>query len=496
MTTAHKRPNIVMILTDDHASHAIGAYGSIVNETPRIDEIAAAGRRIDHCYCTNSLCTPSRASILTGTYGHVNGVTTLVTPIDASQPTFVSLLRDAGYRTGIVGKWHMGEGEGHNPQGFDYWAVLRDQGEYFDPQILTEDGVHIEKGYATDIITDLSLRWIESLEGDEPWCLLIHHKAPHRSWEPDEAHADMYSDPIPVPATFDDDYAGRSAAAKHATMRIAEHLTMQDLKAAPPEDLAPHELALWKYQRYMEDYLRCVASVDDNVGRVIDFLRDRGEFDNTLMAYSSDQGFFLGDHGWFDKRFMYEESIRMPLLISWPDRIAPGEPMRQIVTNVDFAQTFLDAAGVEPHERMQGMSFLPQLTEQPDKPTRDGFYYRYYENDDENHHVLAHYGIRTERYKLIYFYSDGMGLPGTSPFTYVPEWELYDMHTDPDELVNVYHDPDYREIREQLKVKLWKLQASLGDEPHPAQPAPELVPTTHEDDRPGSPGRDAVRPSS
>ena len=474
MTTARKRPNIVMILTDDHASHAIGAYGSVVNVTPRIDEIAAAGRRIDHCYCTNSLCTPSRASILTGTYSHVNGVTTLITPIDASQPTFISLLRDAGYRTGIVGKWHMGEGEGHDPQGFDYWAVLRDQGEYFDPQILTEDGVHIEKGYATDIITDLSLRWIESLEGDEPWCLLIHHKAPHRSWEPDEAHADMYTDPIPVPTTFDDDYAGRSSAAKHATMRIAEHLTMQDLKVAPPEDLAPDELALWKYQRYMEDYLRCVASVDDNVGRVIDFLRERGEFDNTLMAYSSDQGFFLGDHGWFDKRFMYEESIRMPLLISWPDRIVPGEPMQQIVTNVDFAQTFLDAAGVDAHERMQGQSFLPQLTEQPDKPTRDAFYYRYYENDDENHHVLAHYGIRTERHKLIYFYSDGMGLPGSSPFSYVPEWELYDMHTDPDELVNVYHDPAYREIREELKVQLWKLQASLGDEPHPAQPEPRL----------------------
>lgn len=472
MTTAHKRPNIVMILTDDHASHAIGAYGSIVNETPRIDEIAAAGRRIDHCYCTNSLCTPSRASILTGTYSHVNGVTTLLTPIDASQPTFVSLLRDAGYRTAIVGKWHMGEGEGHDPQGFDYWAVLRDQGEYFDPQIRTEDGVHIEKGYATDIITDLSLRWIESLDGDEPWCLLIHHKAPHRSWEPDEAHADMYTDPIPVPSTFDDDYAGRSAAAKHATMRIAEHLTLQDLKVAPPDDLAPDELALWKYQRYMEDYLRCVASVDDNVGRVIDFLRDRGEFDDTLMAYSSDQGFFLGDHGWFDKRFMYEESIRMPLLISWPNRIATGEPMQQIVTNVDFAQTFLDAAGVDAHERMQGQSFLPQLTEQPDKPTRDAFYYRYYENDDENHHVLAHYGIRTERYKLIYFYSDGMGLPGSSPFTYVPEWELYDMHTDPDELVNVYHHPDYHEIREELKVQLGELQASLGDEPHPARPLP------------------------
>lgn len=469
-----RRPNILMILTDDHATHAIGAYGSVVNTTPRIDEIAQSGRRVDHCYCTNSLCTPSRASILTGTYSHVNGVSTLVTPIDASQPTFVSQLKEAGYRTAIVGKWHMGEGPGHDPQGFDYWAVLRDQGEYFDPQILTADGVHIEKGYATDIITDLSLRWLESLEGDEPWCLLIHHKAPHRAWEPDEAHAHLYSDPIPVPSTFTDDYAGRASAAKHATMRIAEHLTLDDLKVEPPQDLTPDELALWKYQRYMEDYLRCVASVDDNVGRVIDWLGAHGVRDSTLLTYSSDQGFFLGDHGWFDKRFMYEESIRMPLLVSWPERIAPAAPMEQIVTNVDFAQTFLDAAGVDAHERMQGKSFLPQLTGS-DEPTRDAFYYRYYENDDENHHVLAHYGIRTEAHKLIYFYSDGMGLPGSSPFRFAPEWELYDLEADPDELVNVYHDPAYAEVREQLKVRLWELQAELGDQPHASQPIPALT---------------------
>lgn len=466
-----RRPNILMILTDDHATHAIGAYGSVVNETPRIDEIAQSGRRVDHCYCTNSLCTPSRASILTGTYSHVNGVSTLVTPIDASQPTFVSLLKEAGYRTGIVGKWHMGEGPGHDPESFDYWAVLRDQGEYFDPQILTQDGVRIEKGYATDIITDLSLQWLESLEGDEPWCLLIHHKAPHRAWEPDEAHAHLYSDPIPVPSTFADDYAGRASAAKHATMRIAEHLTLDDLKVEPPQDLAPDQLALWKYQRYMEDYLRCVASVDDNVGRVIDWLTARGLRDSTLLTYSSDQGFFLGDHGWFDKRFMYEESIRMPLLVSWPDRIAPAGPMEQIVTNVDFAQTFLDAAGVPAHERMQGQSFLPQLAGS-DEPTRDAFYYRYYENDDENHHVLAHYGIRTEHHKLIYFYSDGMGLPGSSPHRFAPEWELYDLDRDPDELTNVYHDPAYAQVREQLKLRLWELQTALGDEPHVSQPIP------------------------
>ncbi|MFE6996534.1 sulfatase [Microbacterium sp. NPDC057659] len=477
MTSQQKRPNIVVILTDDHASHAISAYGSVVNRTPRIDEIAGAGVRLENCFCTNALCTPSRASILTGTYSHVNGVTTLETPIDASQPTFVSALREAGYRTGIVGKWHMGEGPGHDPEGFDYWAVLRDQGEYFDPQILTEDGVEIVPGYATDVITDLSLGWLESLAGEEPWCLLIHHKAPHRPWEPDEKHRGMYAQgQIPLPATFDDDYATRGSAAHRAAMRIADHLTLTDLKVAPPEGLTYEQAAVWKYQRYMEDYLACVASVDDNVGRVIDWLRERDVFDDTLLMYTSDQGFFLGDHGWFDKRFMYDESLRMPLVISCPSRIpARQEPMGQIVTNVDFAQTILDAAGVDPHPRMQGVSVWPQLTDDPDAPTRDAMYYRYFENDDINHHAFAHYGIRTERYKLIYFYNDGMGLPGSSGHTYPPEWELYDLEADPEELHNIYLDPAYLELREELKARLWRLQAELLDTPHPSQPAPERL---------------------
>ncbi|QNP55558.1 sulfatase [Tessaracoccus defluvii] len=471
-----KRPNIVLILTDDHAAHAVGAYGSVVNATPRIDEIAEAGVRVDSCFCTNSLCTPSRASILTGTYSHINGVTTLETPIDASQPTFITALRDAGYRTAVVGKWHMGEGDGHDPQGFDYWAVLRDQGEYFDPQILTADGLEIVPGYATDILTDLSLGWLDSLEGDDPWCILIHHKAPHRPWEPDEKHKGMYSEPIAVPATFDDDYATRSSAAHRAAMRIADHLTLTDLKQLPPEGLTYEQAALWKYQRYMEDYLACVASVDDNVGRVIDWLKTDGSFDDTLLMYTSDQGFFLGDHGWFDKRFMYDESLRMPLLVSCPSRITDvGRTLSQIVTNVDFAQTILDAAGVDPHPRMQGVSFWPQLTVDPERPTREAMYYRYFENDDVNHHAFAHYGIRTERYKLIYFYNDGMGLPGSSPHAYPPEWELYDLQEDPEELNNVYGDPAYRELREQLKAQLWTLQAELKDEPHHSQPVPDLV---------------------
>lgn len=475
--TAPRRPNIALILTDDHASHAIGAYGSVVNKTPRIDEIAANGRRIDNCFCTNALCSPSRASILTGTYSHINGVTTLETPIDARQPTFISLLREAGYRTAVVGKWHMGEGEGHDPENFDYWAVLRDQGEYFDPQILTENGVEIVEGYATDVITDLAIDWIDSLEDDgRPWCVLIHHKAPHRSWEPDEKHKGMYAEPIPVPSTFDDDYSTRSIAAHHATMRIADYLTVEDLKVAPPEDLTYEELALWKYQRYMEDYLACVASVDDNVGRVIDWLRARGDFDDTLLMYTSDQGFFLGDHGWFDKRLMYDEALRMPLVLSYPAAVpADVEPMTQLITNVDFAQTILECAGVKPHPRMQGMSFWPQLTTEPKKPTRPAVYYRYFENDDQHHHALAHYGIRTDRYKLIYFYNDGLGLAGSSGRTYPPEWELYDLETDPAEVVNIYHDPAHHELREELKVVMWNMQRELNDIPHDTQPVPERL---------------------
>lgn len=463
-------PNIVLVVTDDHAAHAISAYGSVVNTTPRIDEIAAAGRRLDSCLCTNSLCAPSRASILTGTYSHVNGVTTLATPIDASQPTFVSLLQEAGYRTGIVGKWHMGEGDGHDPQGFDHWEVLIDQGEYHDPRFLSPEGLHRRTGYATDLITDMSLAWLESLEGDAPWCVLIHHKAPHRSWEPDEKHRGMYADPVPVPRTFDDDYATRSTAARHATMRIAEHLTLADLKQLPPDGLSYEELARWKYQRFMEDYLACVASVDDNVGRVVDWLRGRDLFDDTLLVYTSDQGFFLGDHGWFDKRFMYEESIRMPFVVSCPSRIPPGPPLTQMVTNVDIAQTILESAGVEPHPRMQGRSFWRQLTAEPDAPTHDAVYYRYYEHDDFWHKVMAHYGVRTERYKLIHFYNDGLGLPGSPGSTYPPEWELYDLAEDPDELRNLYGDPRYREVRETLEERLRQLQAELGDEPYASRP--------------------------
>lgn len=459
-----KRPNIVLIVTDDHAAHAIGEYGSVVNVTPRIDEIAIGGTRLDHCYCTNALCTPSRAAILTGTYSHINGVYTLDTPMDTSQETFVDSLREAGYKTAIIGKWHLGDDESSRPRGFDYYDILIDQGEYFNPRFVDVNGTREVQGYATEIITDLSLAWMED-QGDDPYCILIHHKAPHRPWEPSPKHVGMYADPIPVPATFDDDYATRSTAARHATMRIAEYLNLQDLKQLPPEGLTGDELALWKYQRYMQDYLECVASVDDNVGRVTDWLRDQKQFDDTLLMYTSDQGFFLGDHGWFDKRFMYEQSIQMPFVMSYPRRIPAGGSVDALVTNVDIAPTVLEVAGIPIPKRMQGVSFLGHAVGE-DPPKADAIYYRYYEHDDAWHHAFAHYGIRTERWKLIYFYNDGLGLPGCGDAIYPPEWELYDLQADPDELNNLYGVPGFEQQTAELKTRLRQLQQELGDSPH------------------------------
>ena len=489
MTSPTRRPNIVFMLSDDHAAHAIGSYGSVVNRTPHIDAVAAAGVRLDNLFATNSLCAPSRASILTGTYSHVNGVTTLDTPIDASQPTFITALREAGYRTAFVGKWHMGSGTSdgvdHDPQGFDRWDALIDQGEYHDPRFLSPDGLRVEEGYATDLITDLALRWVEGLEGGDPWCVLVWHKAPHRSWEPDDEHEGMYAvgapgvdGRIPVPATFTDDLAGRSDTARRAAMRVAEHLTAEDLKQPVPEGLSPQEEALWKYQRYMEDYLACVASVDDNVGRVTDWLRTRGDLDDTIVIYSSDQGFFLGDHGWFDKRFMYEESIRMPFILSYPRAVAAGRSLDRLVTNVDIAATLLEAAGAAVPERMQSRSFWRDLTEPAaarGEREDEGVYYRYWMHDDGSHQVGAHYGYRTHRYTLIYFYNDGLGLPGCSDRRFPAEWELYDLDSDPTQLHNVADDPAYRAVREDLEARMWLAQKELGDVPHPDQPVPRLV---------------------
>ena len=479
---SQRRPNIVFVLTDDHAAHAIGCYGSVINETPRIDEMAANGWRFDNCFVTNSLCTPSRASILTGSYSHVNGVYSLFTPFDAGQPTFISQLRQAGYKTAMIGKWHLGHGPGHDPEGFDYWDVVPGQGDYWNPTFISPEGRRTVEGYATDIITDLAIDWAESpgeangADGgdDDPWCMLVWHKAPHRPWQAKPGHRVLYQEPRPIPTTFWDDYSTRSASVRRLAMRVADHLNLDDLKENPPQGLSYEEEAIWKFQRYMRDYLACVHSIDENVGRITDWLKVRGLFEDTVMIYSSDQGFFLGDHGWFDKRLMFEESLRMPFVLSYPRRVEPGRIFDGIVSNVDIAQTILDVAGVGHHERMQGRSFWPDLVNAREdaEPAVSGFYYRYWENDDIIHKAPAHYGYRTDRHKLIYYYNDGYGLPFTSFFSYPPEWELYDLETDPHELDNVYHNPTYAEIAEDLKAAMWREQARLGDAPHPSQPVP------------------------
>jgi len=460
------RPNIVFILTDDHAAHAISAYGSRINTTPNIDRLAREGLRLDNCFCTNALCAPSRASILTGTYSHLNGVTTLKTPFESNQPTFVSLLHDNGYQTAIFGKWHLGHAPENHPSGFDAWAVLKGQGTYWDPFFFESDGsTRTIEGYATDVITDRSLEWLAGRDPDRPFCLMVTHKAPHAPWEPNTPHARMYDEPVAVPETFFDDYENRSTAAKVATMRVDRDLRHEHLKQPVPEGLTAEQVALWKYQRYLQDYLRCVASVDDNVGRLLDWLDAEQLTEDTIVVYVSDQGFFLGDHGWYDKRFMYEESLRMPFVMRYPRAIPAGSSADEIITNVDFAQTLLEYAGVEAHPRMQGRSFRPIADGDRVDDWRTEMYYRYWEHDDSFHHVWAHYGLRTEQHKLIYYYADGLGLPNTSDRIFEPEWELFDLAADPHELNSVHDDPAYAEIRAALEARLAAAQKEVGDVP-------------------------------
>ncbi|MCK4886130.1 MAG: sulfatase-like hydrolase/transferase [Planctomycetes bacterium] len=445
------RPNILFIMSDDHAAHAISCYGSRINKTPNIDRIAEQGMRFNNCFCTNSICGPSRAVILTGKYSHKNGFMKNGDKFDSGQQSFPKLLGQAGYQTAMIGKWHLAS----DPQGFDHWKVLSaygGQGTYFDPK-FKEDGKYVqEKGYVTDIITDDCIEWVKNRDKNRPFCLMYHHKAPHRSWEPDEKHAKMYEDiDIPLPETFDDDYATRSDAARQQEMTVEKHFNKQDLKFDPPADLKGHELKKWKYQRYIKDYLRCIASVDDNIGRMMELLKAEGLEDNTIVVYTSDQGFFLGDHGWYDKRFMYEESLRMPLVVRYPKGVKAGTTNDDIVSNVDFAETFLDFAGVKIPDDMQGESLRPLLNGQRPWGWRDAFYYHYYMYP--GHHVVKkHYGVRTSRYKLIHFYDD------------IDAWELFDLQKDPNELNNVYDNPKYAKIVKKLKAKIKKLQKKYKDD--------------------------------
>ena len=453
-----RRPNVLYIMSDDHAAHAMTCYGSVINETPQMDRIADEGMRLDNCFCTNSICTPSRASILTGKYSHLNGVR-VFNDMDQRQLTAPKLLQAAGYQTAIFGKWHLGHGGIHDPQGFDRWCVLPGQGLYHDPEMFDQGEKRVFPGYATDIITDMSLEWLEQRDRERPFFLMTHHKAPHRPWDPDEKHARMYEEiDIPEPPTLWGDYSHRATAAREAKMRISRDLRERDVKVPPPDGLSEEEYTRWAYQRYMKDYLRCVASVDDNVGRLLDWLDEEGLAEDTVVIYTSDQGFFLGDHGWYDKRFMYEESLRMPFVVRYPREIAAGSVSDDLILNVDFAPLFLDYAGLQTPRQMQGTSFRANLAGATPDDWRQSFYYRYYIHIDGGHSVWAHYGLRTDRYKLIFYHRTD---PGPQ------EWELFDLQEDPLEMHSVYDDPAYAGVVAELKEELARLRSEVGDQEDP-----------------------------
>ena len=462
------RPNLLFIMSDDHAAHAISAYGSKINSTPNLDRIAASGMRLDSAFCTNSICAPSRAAILTGTYNHINGVTTLDTPLDNSLWNIAKELQSAGYTTGMIGKWHLGHGPGADPSGFDVWRVLPGQGHYHNPAMLEPEGRIVERGgYVTDLITDDCIDFLDD-HGDGPFALFCHHKAPHRSWEPAPRHFTKYDDvEIPEPHTFRDDLVGRAEVIQAVRMRMMDLDPIVDLKAVVPEGLSEDDEIAWRYQRYIKDYLRVVDAIDENVGRLLDHLAAKGIADNTVVMYTSDQGFFLGDHGWFDKRLMYEESLTMPLLIQYPEKIEAGSTSDDIVTNVDFAPTMLELLGVDSPDGLQGRSFVPLLEgETPDDwPT--SMYYRYWMHRDGSHLCPAHYGVRTTTHKLICYYNDPLDQPGANGPADPIEWELFDLVADPYEVDNVIDQAVYAEVQAELVAELTRLQAAVDDEPFP-----------------------------
>lgn len=436
--------NFVFIMSDDHAAHALSCYGSKINQTPNLDRIAKNGMRFSNCFVNNSICTPSRAAILTGKYSHLNGVT-VFNRFDGSQPHVAKLLRQAGYQTAMIGKWHLFS----DPTGFGYWNVLPGQGRYYDPVMIEMGKTNTLKGYVTDLITDLSIDFLKKRDPAKPFMLFCHHKAPHREWTPGPKHTNLYENiNIPEPVTFNDDYSGRSRAAAEATMRIERDLKKTDVKQTPPGGLSGEALKKWHYQRYIKDYLRCIASVDDNVGRLLDYLEQSGLAKNTLVIYTSDQGFFLGEHGWYDKRFMYEESLRMPFVVSLPGVIKPGSLNDAMILNVDFAPTLLDLAGVSVPADMQGRSIAPLLRGRKPRNWRTSMYYRYY-HYPKDHRVQPHYGVRTARHKLIYFDK-------------LDEWELYDLRKDPFETNNIYATS--AKLAKDLKAEMFRLKKELKDE--------------------------------
>lgn len=464
---ADRRPNILFILSDDHAAHAMSCYGSTINVTPNLDRIATEGIRFDEADCTNALCAPSRAAILTGTHSHHNGMTTLSASFDSTQPTFPALMQAAGYRTALFGKWHLGHGHGHDPVGFDEWQVLDGQGDYHDPELIGPGGRTQHKGYVTDILTDLALDWLTRQPGDQPWLLLLWHKAPHRRWFPGPQEKYLYQGvTFPEPPTLFDDYSHRARAAQEAAIRVGRDLDEWDVKTPIPAFADQRERTSWFYQRYIADYLRCVAGIDRTTGRLLNHLDHTGQTENTLVTYASDQGFFLGDHGYFGKRFMYADSLRIPLVMRYPAEIPAGSVCTDLVLNLDLAQTFLDYAAVAAPERMQGRSLRTLCCGSRPDDWRDHIYYRYWEHLGEG--VGAHVGIRTRRHKLIHYYGQALEVPGAIDEPRDPEWELFDLEADPAELHSVYTDPEYASVRAELTSMLMRSIAEVGDVPPPS----------------------------
>jgi len=493
-----QRPNIVFIMSDDHAYQAISAYDNTLIQTPNIDRIAKMGMLFTNASVTNSICAPSRATILTGKHSHINGKVDNHFPFDTTNVTFPQILHDSGYQTAMFGKLHFG----NNPKGFDQFKILPGQGTYYNPDFITKnDGTVRVEGYVTDIITDMTLDWLANeRKADQPFMLMYLHKAPHREWLPAERHVEEFTNrTFKEPATLFDDYSGRGRAAHEAEMNLLKDMhwsgdskiypemmdemgiqgtsnwdkgaferevgrmnegqranwdaayekVNEDFKKAYP-NMSEKDKMKWRYQRYMQDYLGTIKAVDENVGRVLDYLEENGLMENTIIVYTSDQGFYLGEHGWFDKRFVYNESFKTPLIMAWPGKTLEGVKSDAMVQNLDFAQTFLEAAGVEAPSDMQGESLIPLLKGETDKWTRDAVYYHYYEYPSV-HMVKRHYAIITKEYKLVHYYFDA------------DEWELIDRENDPMELKNVYDDPAYAEIKADLHKQLDGLREKYGD---------------------------------
>lgn len=488
------RPNIIFIFSDDHAPHAIGAYSDWlkdINPTPNIDQLARQGMLFRNSFCTNSICGPSRAVILTGKHSHLNGFMHNGNRFDGSQQTFPKILQKHGYKTAMIGKWHLQS----DPQGFDYWKVLPGQGDYYNPALLTPSGKIQTEGHCTEIVTNLALEWLkQQADAEQPFMLMCQHKAPHRNWMPAPQHLTLYDDvTIPEPETLFDKYEDNANPARYQEMEIDRHMHLVfDLFVSPEDDFDPNpkqsvdrsgfmnmkrmtpeqrrqwdeayepkndafkkanltgaELVRWKYQRYMKNYLRCIKGVDDSVGQIMSFLKENDLEENTIVIYSSDQGFYLGDHGWYDKRWMYEESLKMPLIVKWPGVTKAGSEDQHLVQNLDYAATFLEMVGAAVPDDIQGRSLGPLLKGESPDDWRKSIYYHYYEYPSV-HMVAKHNGVRTDRYKLMHFYE-------------FDEWEFYDLQNDPDELKNEFQNPNYANQVAELKTELTRLVQFYGD---------------------------------